>query len=68
PPTTSSMREAMEDVMTLIDEVEKPKRDDENDNFYFVIDAHRELGAELKQSLEEKGYIISVKDQGVYLV
>lgn len=67
PPTNSSMREAMDDVMLLIENVEKPRRDDENDNFYFVLDAHREMGAELKQSLEQKGYSVSVKDQGVYL-
>jgi len=62
------MREATEDVMSLFEDVGKPKRDDENDTFYFVLDAHRELGAELKQSLQEKGYVVTVKDQGVYLV
>lgn len=68
PPTSTSMLEAMEVVMTLFEEVEKPKQDMENDNFYFVLDAHRELGAELKQSLQEKGYNVSVQDQGEYLV
>lgn len=62
------MREAMEDVTSLVEGVEKPQRDEENDNFYFVLDAHREMGAELKQSLEEMGYNVSVKDHGVYLV
>ncbi|MFT4771550.1 MAG: hypothetical protein ACI9CP_001460 [Cryomorphaceae bacterium] len=67
PPTDTSMFEAMEDVMTLFEHVEKPQQDMENDNFYFVLDAHREVGAELKQSLQEKGYNVSVHDQGVYL-
>ncbi|HKL39963.1 MAG TPA: hypothetical protein VJ894_04750 [Cryomorphaceae bacterium] len=68
PPTTSAMREATDDVISLFGDVEKPNRDDENDNFYFVLDAHREMGAELKQSLQEKGYIVTVKDYGAYLV
>ncbi len=68
PPTSTSMRQATEDVMTLFENVGKAKRDEENDNFYFVLDAHRELGAELKQSLEEMGYNVTVKDYGVYLV
>lgn len=68
PPTTTSMREAMEEMMNLFELDEKPKRDDENDNFYFVLDAHRELGAEMKQSLQQKGYNVSIKDHGVYLV
>jgi len=68
PPTTSSMREATDDVMSLFEDVGKPNRDDENDTFYFVLDVHRELGAEIKQSLQEKGYVVTVKDQGVYLV
>ncbi|MCZ4409596.1 hypothetical protein O3Q51_12300 [Cryomorphaceae bacterium 1068] len=68
PPTNTSMRQATEDVMTLFENIGKANRDDENDNFYFVLDAHRELGAELKQSLEEMGYNVSVKDYGVYLV
>jgi hypothetical protein len=68
PPTSTSMRQATEDVMTLFENIGKANRDDENDNFYFVLDAHRELGAELKQSLEEMGYNVSVKDFGVYLV
>jgi hypothetical protein len=67
PPTDTSMLEATEDVMTLFEDVEKPRRDMENDNFYFELDAHRELGAELKQSLQEKGHNVSVEDQGVYL-
>ena len=62
------MREAMEDVMSLFEDVGKPKRDVENDTFYFVLDVHREWGAEIKQSLQEKGYVVTVKDQGVYLV
>ena len=67
-PTSTSMRQATEDIMTLFENIGKANRDDENDNFYFVLDAHRELGAELKQSLEEMGYNVSVKDYGVYLV
>lgn len=68
PPTSTSMREATDDVMSLFEDVGKPNRDDENDTFYFVLDVHRELGAEIKQSLQEKGYVVTVKDQGVYLV
>lgn len=68
PPTSTSMREATEALESLADDVGKAERDDENDVFFFVLNEHREVGAELKQLLEEKGFVISVKDQGVYLV
>jgi hypothetical protein len=68
PPTSGTMREAKEDLESIFESVDKPKRDEENDVFYFVLDAHREVGAELKQQLEEKGYVVSVKDQGAYLI
>jgi len=62
PPTYVAKRRSFLDLKSLMDEVEEPMTDLENDNFYFVLDTDREHGLELKQSLSEMGHLVSVKD------
>ena len=61
-PIFENRRKAENDLMNLVEEIDDPITDVENDNFYFTLDTDRERGLELGQALEKMGYIVTVKD------
>ncbi len=60
-PTVGAMKTASTEMRILFDFEEEPKKDFENDNFYFTLEADRETALEMKQSLSERGFPVTVK-------